>query len=68
MHHALYQELIPCQKDGDEKEIRYIVSTGITPAILVEVACDGCNWTNICKECLARNKREYAKAHSLITR
>ena len=46
MHHALYQELIPCQKDGDEKEIRYIVSTGITPAILVEVACDGCNWTN----------------------
>ena len=68
MHHAMYQETVACNMYGGEEDIRYIVSTGITPAILVEVACDSCNWTNVCKECLARHKSEYAKEHSLITR
>ena len=68
MHHAMYHEKSTCQRDGDEKEIRYIVSTGITPAILVEVACEFCNWSTDCKECLTRNKSEYARANSLISR
>ena len=68
MHHAMYQEIVSCRRDGDEKEIRHIVSTGITPAILVETACDFCNWSSECKECLAESKTKYAKANSLISR
>ena len=68
MHHALYQEQRPCERDGDTKEIRYIVSTGITPAILLETACDSCNWSQICKDCLAASKANYAKENKLITR
>ena len=68
MHHAMYQENTACSRDMDEKEMRYIVSTGFTPSILVEVACDSCNWSPTCKECLALHKSEYAKAHGLISR
>ena len=68
MHHTLTEEPRLCVRDGDEKGIRYLVSTGITPAILVEVTCDSCNWTAPCKECLAASKSEYAKAHKLISR
>lgn len=68
MHHALYQEPIRCERDGDEKELNYIVSTGITPAILVEISCESCNWTDICKSCLKSSKTAYAQAHKLITR
>ena len=68
MHHTLTEEPRLCVRDGDEKGIRYLVSTGITPAILVEVSCDSCNWTTTCKECLAASKSEYAKAHKLISR
>ena len=68
MHHALYQEPTHCERDGDEKELNYIVSTGITPAILVEISCESCNWTNVCKSCLATSKQTYAKSHKLITR
>ena len=68
MHHTLNQEPRLCARDGDEKDIRYIVSTGITPAILVEVSCDSCNWSATCKECLATSKSDYAKAHKLVSR
>ena len=68
MHHILTEEPRICERDGDEKGIRYLMSTGITPAILIEVSCDSCNWSAACTACLSTSKSDYAREHKLVSR